>query len=231
MHYFFIYKTTNTINGKYYIGKHETDNMDDGYLGSGIQLNRAVKKYGKKQFVREILYYCNNSEELSSLESKIVDEEIVLDPLSYNIALGGKGGCIVLKEHHPLRDAVLDKMRKTVRSEEHRNKLSEQTKKLHETKRVGMYGKKQTQKQKDTVSEMMRGKKKTTETVEKMKMSISKTFADPNYVHPNRGRQREDAKQLVKKIHSESHVCPHCGTNMIGPNYFRYHGDKCKKMA
>jgi hypothetical protein len=44
MHYI-IYKTTNNINGKYYIGQHITDNLDDGYIGSGRRLKIARKKY------------------------------------------------------------------------------------------------------------------------------------------------------------------------------------------
>jgi hypothetical protein len=44
---YFIYKTTNLLNGKYYIGMHVTNQIDDGYLGSGKYLNNAIKKYGK----------------------------------------------------------------------------------------------------------------------------------------------------------------------------------------
>ena len=50
MKYSFIYKTTNLINGKIYIGQHTTDNINDRYLGSGVYFLRAVKKYGKKNF-------------------------------------------------------------------------------------------------------------------------------------------------------------------------------------
>ena len=45
--YKFIYKITNNINGKIYIGQHITDRLNDGYKGSGIVIEQAFKKYGK----------------------------------------------------------------------------------------------------------------------------------------------------------------------------------------
>ena len=54
---FYIYKTTNIITHKFYIGMHRTDNMNDGYLGSGVILKRSLKKYGKENHIKEILSY------------------------------------------------------------------------------------------------------------------------------------------------------------------------------
>ena len=55
--YNFVYKTTNLINGKYYFGKHSTNNLDDGYLGSGTALLFAIDKYGKENFSRKIICF------------------------------------------------------------------------------------------------------------------------------------------------------------------------------
>lgn len=90
--YHLVYKTVNTINDKFYIGKHSTDVIDDGYLGSGLLISSAITKYGKENFKREILHWCESSEEASSVEKQLVDENLLLDPHCYNIALGGCGG-------------------------------------------------------------------------------------------------------------------------------------------
>lgn len=89
--YHFIYKTTNLINGKIYIGAHSTDNINDSYLGSGFLLHRAIKKYGRENFQREIIHFCENSEELYQLEGKIVNEEFIARDDVYNVTLGGGG--------------------------------------------------------------------------------------------------------------------------------------------
>jgi len=83
-----IYKTTNTINGKFYVGKDSKNNP--AYFGSGMILQKAIAKYGKENFKKEILEYC-------SVES-INDQEIFwIDKLNaigdgYNITSGGEGG-------------------------------------------------------------------------------------------------------------------------------------------
>ncbi len=85
---YIIYKTTNLINGKFYIGRHKTKNLEDGYLGSGRHFLNAVSKHGKENFVREILLHCENEAQMHLAEKIFV----VLDSMSYNIARGGKEG-------------------------------------------------------------------------------------------------------------------------------------------
>ena len=61
--FYTIYKTTNNINGKWYIGYHSTKDVNDDYLGSGRDLKKAIKKYGIKNFSKEILFVFNSAEE------------------------------------------------------------------------------------------------------------------------------------------------------------------------
>lgn len=90
--YHFVYETTNLINGKKYIGKHSTENLNDSYLGSGIALNRAIKKYGEESFKRSIIRQFKTSDEALEYESLIVTEDIVNSKEYYNMRQGGKGG-------------------------------------------------------------------------------------------------------------------------------------------
>jgi hypothetical protein len=90
--YHFIYKTTNLLSGRYYIGMHSTDNLDDGYLGSGNRLKLAIRKYGKNNFIRVIIEFCESREELRNKESEIITLEEVAKKECMNLAVGGKGG-------------------------------------------------------------------------------------------------------------------------------------------
>lgn len=90
--FFTIYKITNTINDKIYIGKHQTKNLNDGYLGSGKYLKRAINKYGIENFSKEILFVFESGEEMNSKEKEIVNEEYLTRDDVYNLCLGGQGG-------------------------------------------------------------------------------------------------------------------------------------------
>lgn len=89
--YHFIYETTNLINGKIYRGVHQTSNLKDGYLGSGVKFTRALKKYGKKNFTREILFFAFSREDADEIEEIFVSKEWLEENSKniYNIAVGG----------------------------------------------------------------------------------------------------------------------------------------------
>jgi len=90
----YIYKTTNLLNDKIYIGKRVYRKKDDNwYLGSGIYLNRAIKKYGRNNFKKEIIEWCNNKQQLCEKEIYWINHFNSTDcKIGYNLSLGGDGG-------------------------------------------------------------------------------------------------------------------------------------------
>lgn len=90
--YHYIYKTTCLITSKYYIGMHSTENLEDGYKGSGKRLWYSIKKYGIENHVCEILEYLDSRKELAAREKEIINEELLCDDLCMNLKLGGNGG-------------------------------------------------------------------------------------------------------------------------------------------
>ncbi|EQA7786724.1 GIY-YIG nuclease family protein [Acinetobacter baumannii] len=90
--FYYTYKITNTVNGHFYIGAHKTSRLDDGYMGSGTVLKKAIKKYGIENFTKEILKFHPDQKSMYEHEKEIVDANLVLNKKSYNIKLGGQGG-------------------------------------------------------------------------------------------------------------------------------------------
>jgi dissimilatory sulfite reductase (desulfoviridin) alpha/beta subunit len=80
------------LNGKIYIGKHQTKDLNDGYLGSGKLLKSAIEKYGIENFTKEILFQFDNEEAMNAKEAELVTEEFIKEDSNYNLCPGGKGG-------------------------------------------------------------------------------------------------------------------------------------------
>lgn len=97
--HFTIYKTTNKINNKIYVGKHRTKDLDDNYLGSGKYLKHAIQKYGIENFEKQILHVFETEEDMNAKEKELVTEEFCLREDTYNICEGGKGGFGYLNNH------------------------------------------------------------------------------------------------------------------------------------
>lgn len=87
-----IYQISNTVNGKIYIGAHSTENINDSYMGSGIAIRQAIKKYGIESFAKDILHVFDTREEMYEKEREIVSLDFVNRPDTYNMGVGGMGG-------------------------------------------------------------------------------------------------------------------------------------------
>jgi len=77
----FVYITTNLINGKQYVGDHSTNDLNDGYLGSGRPyLQRALRQYGKQNFKKEILEVFPSKKEAFNAQEKYIKNIILYFP-------------------------------------------------------------------------------------------------------------------------------------------------------
>jgi hypothetical protein len=88
MVFYLVYRTKNLLTGEYYIGAHKTTNIEDGYFGSGLLVNRAINKHGIEKFEREILYFADSIDEMYSIEKNLVVTRDK-DCMSYNLVPGG----------------------------------------------------------------------------------------------------------------------------------------------
>ena len=88
--YIYIYKITNNINQKEYIGVHTSTVPDDSYFGSGSAIKAAIKKYSKENFSKIILEYFDNIEHAYSKEAELVNSDYVNRNDTYNQTPGGK---------------------------------------------------------------------------------------------------------------------------------------------
>ena len=87
--HYIIYKITNLINGKIYIGKHRCNDLDDGYFGSGKILWLAINKYGLENFVFHLEIDLKNEKEMDLLEEMVVNKEFLARDDVYNLSRGG----------------------------------------------------------------------------------------------------------------------------------------------
>lgn len=133
----YIYKTTNKINQKIYIGKHQSSEYDDKYFGSGKILRRAIEKYGLDNFTNEIIDTADTDEELNEKEKYYIEYyKNSYGKDCYNLAKGGDGGDVFKYQTPEDKKQFVDKMtiinKQRCNTEDFKNKLSKATSKRYE---------------------------------------------------------------------------------------------------
>lgn len=139
-----VYKTINLINGKIYIGQDRNNNP--AYIGSGKLINRAIKKYGKENFRKEIIEICDSKQHLNEREIYWINYYSSTDVLiGYNIAIGGQGGNLGKKVNKKISDSlkgIVFSKNRNIKISNTRKQLSKEGK-LPDVRgsKNGMYGK------------------------------------------------------------------------------------------
>jgi hypothetical protein len=222
MIYYTIYKVTNELNNKIYIGKHQTKNLDDGYLGSGKYITKAIKKHGKNNFNKEILFIFDNESDMNSKEIELITEEFVSSKDTYNVGIGGEGGPHFLGRKHSeeskkkmgrkgrtftqeQRNKISLANKGRIFSEEHKRRISEKAK-LRNLEKIARPNKqKETKKVKNYIM------------TEEHKRKISNSVIKANKINPN-------------IVINQTAICPHCLKKGQKVAMHRYHFNKCKSL-
>lgn len=253
MQYFILYKTTNLINNKVYIGIHQTKNLDDGYLGSGLAFKRALKKYGKENFKREILKYCNSLEELLQEEKEYVTENWVNREDTYNLKTGGQSNGILSKDSKTkISETLKERYKKGeiiyhgkpyTPTNEIKQKISIALKEKYKKTKHSSVGRvpwnkgvkgKQTAWNKgvSTGPKSEEEKKKISQTQKKIRQNnpelnkIQSEKLKEYYrlnIHPNKGKEAHNKGKERPKT-----KCPHCNKVVDIGNGKRWHFENCK---
>lgn len=192
---FYIYRITNLINGKTYIGQHKYKVLNDSYMGSGKRLIKAQKKYGIENFKKDILVFnISKKEHIDLLEKTFIvsEREKVGVEDCYNLADGGEGG-FDGGPHY-------EEWKRKISEAEKGKKLSEETKRRISNSLKWHSVSEETRKK---LSESNKGKKLSEETRKKMSES-KKGKPTWNKGKPAWNKGKHCSEELKKKM-SEAH--------------------------
>lgn len=230
--YGFIYITTNMINGKKYLGQRKFYRNWQEYLGSGKSLVYAIQKYGKENFVRNIVCICNSLEELNQAEHDIsVFLNVVKSEDWYNLKYGGDS----MEGYSPPQE-VREKISKANKGKPAPNKgipMSEEAKRKQREAQSGekssWYGRKHTEEAKQKIRNKKIGMQASQETKNKMSQQrqgknnydakpIVQLTMDGEFI-----RDWEYLRQAAKELNiSESGICQCCRKQRRFANGYRW---------
>jgi len=249
-HIYIVYKTTNLVNGKFYIGKHKQKFhfpiLFDGYFGSGVGINRAIKKYGKENFIRETLHVFYTPEKAYQKEKELVDENFINRTDTYNVIGGGYGASKISSE---TKQKMSNSHKGIIKSEETRQRLS----KAHKGKVMSEEAKQKMRIAKTGVNHPLFGKNHSSETKQKMSDSHNgKVMSEETKQKMSKAKSGENNPMFGKHISEETRnktrlaklgkqsknkgkikpkiVCPHCGKSGGIPAMRRWHFNNCPQQ-
>ena len=244
--YHYIYKTTCIITKRYYYGMHSTDNIDDGYLGSGKLLSRSLKKYGVENHRKEILLYCPSRAELCRSERQIVNESLLSDPLCMNLKIGGDGGgqsgikrsSVTRKRMQSARrkliasgwkmpDTSINKMRSKLQGRRHTDETKHKMSKARKGRGMPPFS----DEHKAKLSAARRKRVITDETRSRISASMRNNPNNHGWkLSPtSRAKQVDSVRAALTCVPKEKILCPWCGKSGGKLAMTRFHLDNCKK--
>ena len=218
--YGYIYKTTNIVNGKIYIGQKHSDHLLTGYFGSGYKLLEAVKEFGKGSFSVEIIEEIDSADKMDEREIYWIEHFNSRDPdIGYNIARGGSVCRSLVGEKNPF----------------YGKKHTEETRAILREKWVGRSGREHTEEEKKKIGDAHRGKVLSNEAKAKISENAK---VNPNYGMKGK-HVSEEVKQKLSEYHKDRFKDPNAREHMSkltksawdDPEYRRKHieGMKGKK--
>ena len=153
--YNYIYLITNQINGKIYIGKHSTNNLDDGNMGSGVVIFKAKQKYGIENFSKDYLAFCDTEETLNYLE-KFYIKKYKAKEVGYNLTDGGDGA--LGRKHTEEAKQKISKSLKGRKQYEMTEEIQQKQSISHKGRISPMKGKHQSEESRQKISGTLKGK-------------------------------------------------------------------------
>jgi len=222
--FYYTYKIISELPNRpyYYYGFHCTNNLEDGYLGSGLRLKRFYNKYGTGVFHKEIVEFYSSIEEVQKAEINLIKDLYTTDPWCLNLRSGGKGGSS--KEDWNLE-------RKNKISKIHKGKVAWNKNIPLSIRQKGLISK-------TRLKNIAEGKYSYDTEDYRQKLKIA-AKSKPSQSLETRRKRSLSMKGILK---SEDHkknlsmsaktrklkICPYCKKEVQVQTYNRWHGEKCK---